>query len=272
MSPVRPAADGGSPGAGMAAASMVVNSRGTDRQGNLYFQAIAFPREGETVDSLPLLRWDRASSRYDTAAWLPLNPEAAPRMVRRSAGRMTVRIGGGQAWPRQTEWAVSAEGRIALVSPDPYRVTWVAGPRRTTGPAVAYTPIRVTEAEKQAYRETLNRGTPVVVRFGGPGGGGTPTPSAAAPTFEEPAWPETLPPFTGRDAPQVSPDGELWVERTRRASDETPVYDVFDASGRLTAKVMLRPRSRVVGFGAGTVYVVRRDADDLQYLEQYRLR
>jgi hypothetical protein len=52
--------------------------------------------------------------------------------------------------------------------------------------------------------------------------------------------------------------------------DATPKYDRFDAAGRLVGQVTLRPRSRVVGFGAGTVYVVRTDEDDLQYLERYR--
>jgi hypothetical protein len=45
---------------------------------------------------------------------------------------------------------------------------------------------------------------------------------------------------------------------------------VFDQQGRKIAEVTLRPRSRVVGFGQGTVYVARSDEDDLQYLERYR--
>lgn len=41
--------------------------------------------------------------------------------------------------------------------------------------------------------------------------------------------------------------------------------------GRLVLKVRLQPRSRVIGFGKGSVYVVRRDDEDLEYLERYRL-
>jgi hypothetical protein len=85
----------------------------------------------------------------------------------------------------------------------------------------------------------------------------------------EPEWPATIPAFTGGDAVQITPEGEVWVERTRKASDRTPRYDVFDRTGRLTGQVRLRPRSRVVGFGKGTVYVVRSDEDDLQYLERF---
>jgi hypothetical protein len=44
---------------------------------------------------------------------------------------------------------------------------------------------------------------------------------------------------------------------------------VFDRTGMLVRKVTLEPRSRVVGFGERTVYVVRTDADDLEYLQRY---
>jgi len=68
----------------------------------------------------------------------------------------------------------------------------------------------------------------------------------------------------------VTPAGEVWVERTRKADDPAPVYDIFDRAGRLTGRATLRPRSRIVGFGRGAVYVVRTDEDDLEYLERYR--
>jgi hypothetical protein len=67
----------------------------------------------------------------------------------------------------------------------------------------------------------------------------------------------------------TTPDGEVWVLRTRSASDKTPIYDVFDRTGALAKRVTLNPESRVVGFGKGTVYVARTDEDDLQYLQRY---
>lgn len=136
---------------------------------------------------------------------------------------------------------------------------------------MSYAPIKVTDADKKEYREQQSRVRPMVMAFGGPGGSrAAPPPSATAAMQEEPKWPETKPPFTGREAVQVTPEGQVWVARTRKAGDPTPVYDVFDASGNLTGQVTLRPRSRVVGFGRGTVYVVRSEEDDLQYLERYR--
>jgi hypothetical protein len=68
----------------------------------------------------------------------------------------------------------------------------------------------------------------------------------------------------------MTPEGQVWVQRVKPASDKTPSYDVFDGAGNLVGSVTLRPKSRVAGFGKGTVYVVRSDEDDLQYLERYR--
>ncbi len=79
-----------------------------------------------------------------------------------------------------------------------------------------------------------------------------------------------MPPFSGQGAVLISPDGEIWVLRTRPASDKVPTYDIFNSAGQLTGKATLKPNSAVVGFGAGVVYVARQDPeDDLRYLEKY---
>lgn len=57
------------------------------------------------------------------------------------------------------------------------------------------------------------------------------------------------------------------MERTTTPG-EPPTYDVIDGMGRLVEQVKLAMRARVAGFGAGAVYVVRRDSDDLEYLER----
>lgn len=273
ISPPQPAApSGGSrPGGGMMMIGALIDARGADAQGRLYFQGLPMPTsEGEGADSVPLMRWDRAS-RVDTVGWLPISPDMRPQIARgNNSSTMSIRIGGGFAWPKQVGWAVAPDGRIALVEPEPYRVTWFGNGTRRPGPVVAYTPIKVTDADKQEYQEQQSRVRPMVMAFGPGGRSAAPPPGAVAAAQEEPKWPEAKPPFTGRDAVQVTPEGQVWVARTRKAGDPTPVYDVFDASGSLAGQVTLRPRSRVVGFGKGTVYVARSDEDDLQYLERYR--
>ena len=68
----------------------------------------------------------------------------------------------------------------------------------------------------------------------------------------------------------AAPNGELWVRRTLIGAD-TQTYDVFDAKGARVAQVQLPKGTRLVGFGRGTAYLVRIDADDLQYVQKYTL-
>jgi hypothetical protein len=89
----------------------------------------------------------------------------------------------------------------------------------------------------------------------------------AAVQFTE--FPDFLPPFVARTA-IVAPDGRLWVERFRAANDSTPVFDVFDRTANRVLAITLPRRTRLVGFGTGSIYLVRIDNDGLQYLQRYR--
>ena len=57
----------------------------------------------------------------------------------------------------------------------------------------------------------------------------------------------------------------LWVMRTT-AADEPPTFDVIDKTGRVVGQAKLPHRTRLVGFGDGTLYLVRIDEVDLEYL------
>jgi hypothetical protein len=79
-----------------------------------------------------------------------------------------------------------------------------------------------------------------------------------------------MPPFVAASI-FAAPNGELWVLRSHRFTD-VPVYDVFNAAASMTRRVELsEAKARFVGFGSRFLYVVRRDADDLEYLQRYRL-
>ena len=106
----------------------------------------------------------------------------------------------------------------------------------------------------------------MMTRGGTSGNNATSMPAGSLP---EPEFAETKPPFAGAASVLVSPDGEIWVDRSRPAGDNTPVYDVFDSAGRLVRKVSLPKDHAVTGFGKGSVYVIRTDEDGLQYLVRY---
>jgi hypothetical protein len=47
------------------------------------------------------------------------------------------------------------------------------------------------------------------------------------------------------------------------------LWDIVDARGQRIRQIVLPEGRRLVGLGNGTVYTVRRDADDLEWLERY---
>jgi len=253
---------------------MIGRNSGVDGKGRLYFQAPPFQfgaagtiNTADSPDSLAIQRWVPGQESLDTVAWIrppKNNVSSTP-----SAGgrQMMIRIGGSKIYTPQEAWGVDASGRVARVTPEPYRVIWYDGARATNGQTIPYTPIKVTDADKKAYKEAQRNSAPIAVSFSSGGGANRSSSGPAhADGLPEPEFEETKPAFSGA---QVSPDGEVWVARNLPASDDTPLYDVFDATGKLVRKVRLARRSSVVGFGKGTVYVVRRDEDDLQYLQRF---
>lgn len=240
--------------------------RGVDARGRLYFQGSPFLPGGGTADSVPIMRWDRVKPVFDTLGYVAVPAGSASATGGR--GNFTVRIGGGKVWGPAEAWDVAGDGRVARAVPSPYRIIWFGSGKALAGPVQPYSPIRVTQADKDLFKENQKKQRPMILTIGG--GGGTRTAPPPSVQQEEPDFSESMPPFTGRGSVLATPDGEVWVLRTRSASDKTPVYDVFDKTGGLAKKVALNPNSRVVGFGKGTVYVVRTDDDDLQWLQRYK--
>ena len=245
-----------------------------DQNGRIYFQAPPFnvtSPDGKSPDSVAILRWDGAKSGLDTAAWL-IGPKGTFNAAGAGGARqMRISIGGGKVFTPQEAWGVAADGSVARVLPSPYHVVWY-GPtsaKAAAGPTQAYTPLKVSEQDKQEVIESRKRNRPTMVMIGGPGGGGRP---GGTGNFQmpDPEFEETKPPFTGTNPVLVTPEGEVWVARTRPSSDKTPTYDVFDRAGKLARRASLNPKSAIIGFGKGTVYVVRTDDEDLQYLERFR--
>lgn len=255
---------GGGPAGGIV---IGIGSTLGDSKGNIYLQSPPFnPQNPEVqLDSVAILRWDRVKPGFDTVAWVGV-PKANVQ-ARGGGGELRVQVGMARVFEPQEAWGVAGDGSIARVTPSPYRVYWypAAGGRPAAGPEVPWTPIRVTEADKKAAEEARRRARPLMVAFG-PGGRQAAPPAAP---LSELSFADTKPPFSGPNSVLVAPEGEVWVEKNQPAGTANPLYDVFDRTGILVRKVTLNPRSRVVGFGAGTVYVMRMDDDDLQYLERY---
>jgi hypothetical protein len=223
-------------------------------------------------DTAVIERFDRSSNRYDTLGrisrrWVSSLPVPEPYISAGGRGRgrgaptdKTIPL---PPYATTDQWAVSADGRVAIVTADPYRVTFIDEKGgRTVGPIIPYDPLPVTKADKDLRREQWR----IITSFRSLSA----APPPPLPPYEEPpAWPRYLSAFQN-EALTFAPDGLLWVERMVGAGSP-PLVDVIDRAGRLTARVTLPKNTRLIGFGNGTVYLVRTDDDDLEYLQRYKL-
>jgi hypothetical protein len=219
----------------------------------------------QTSDSTPIERWDRATNKRDTLAWLQMPKGSA--QVSGGRGNMNVRIGAANPFSPQDQWAVAPDGRVAVVHADDYHVDWAdAAGRRTSAPPIRFDRLKVTEAHKQEWRESMKSATGIMVT----NNNGKQTAQAVPMrnVQDPPDWPEYMPPFL-TNAVSFANDGTLWVKRTTVAG-APPTYDLIDGAGRVTQHVVFPKRTKLVGFGNGTVYLVRLDEDDLEYLQRYR--
>jgi hypothetical protein len=243
--------------------------RATDRQGRLYFQVPAWAAgpDGLEDDSVHVARLDLRTGKLDTLA-----RARRPTEPRVKYGLPYV------GFAPQDIWQATSEGRIALVRFTDYHIEWLEPDGRVTrGPAVAYTAVPVTERDRVDYMRTFLENSGVGGR-----GSGSNNPTGISPTPDEMLAPDrvkamaaqnpfaaTKPPFTDL-MPRVAPDQTLWVERSMPAGAPR-TWDVFDASGRITLRVVLPPGRRLLAIGRAGLYLAAANADGLEALERYQL-
>jgi len=245
-----------------------------DAKGRFYSSGAPFRMTDngpQAVDSTAIERWDRAANKRDTVGFLPV-PAGSVQIGGgggRGGGRANVsmRIGGGNPFAAQDQWTVAPDGRVAVVHAADYRIDWIdASGRGSSTPAIKFDRIKVTEGHKKEWRDGMRNRMGLMIRNEN---GKQSAQSMPMTNIEEPKdWPEYMPPFLS-GALSFSNDGLLWVRRTGPAGSQ-PTYDLIDGAGKVAQRVVLPKKSQLVGFGSGTVYVVRSDDDDLQYLQRYR--
>ena len=257
--------------------------RGVDEQGRMLLireRRSAAAASGSTGVA-DVLRFDRKTNRVDTVAVLalPRGERTAATMV----GEGTIRMVTNLPLASQDLAVLAPNGNIAIVRASPYRVEWISpSGAHVLGPIAVASAVRITQAEKEAFARSQTRPGGILVRGptgavppaspGEPRGARVPVASAQdinAMLNPEMTWPTVKPPFLA-GAAQVARDGRVWVLRARAHDDSIPSYDVFDSAGRAVERVTLPKRTRVIGFGGGTVYLARTDDDDLVWLQRVR--
>lgn len=221
-----------------------------DANGRLYLRVMGDPmKSGEFVrpDSLKLLRLDLQTGRAAPLVSIAL-PDAEIK-VTGSGGKLSSVEIMRAPFAVGDEWDVSADGRVAIVRRDGYRLDQVMPDGRVLrGPTIGAAPLKVTEADRREHIAAL--------------------PNAARANAAAIPWPDTRPPFPTR-AVVALPNGETWVRRNQPAGATTTLYDVFGPAGRPVARLLLSADRRVVAATARWIYVAWSDSDGLQYLERY---
>ncbi len=262
--------DEGNSGGGM----MILRAAsGADDKGRLYYSTrgrAAWRWNGWRPPGVFRFRPDRAlrpgRKKFDT-----LGVVMVPKPIVEASGSANNRSVSIRRVPMAPEdaWGVAPDGRIGVARIATDEVQWwlpngkrVTGPpfpsRRSRSPRPTRSPGRRCGARR--HHVNNNNGQNTV----------SPAPSTPGRSIPSIQWPATKPPFPA-NAVRVAPTGELWELRSTPANDPLPLYYVFDSSGNLVEAGTAAGPARLVAFGNGVVYLVRRDADDLEYLERYRL-
>lgn len=267
----------GEPAGKFAVPSEVIRQRGfaapkfVDARGRLYFDVSERPARDAAGNFKPILRktvvwFDPRSGMYDT---LPVT------MQTRDPNGPFVSF--WRPYAAEDAFALLSGGDIALFRARDYRMEILSPVGvRTVAVQLPYAPLRVSEAERDAFRdEQLSRPTASATVVGAPPSTTSGADRVAARRsvgVPDEAFPEFLPPFGGARPVLVDASGNMWVQRSARASDTDRVYDVVHRDGRVLQRVTIPDRGRVVGFGTGVVYIVRLDDVDMEWVERHAIR
>lgn len=262
----------GDPRTGM----VIALPQAVDRDGRVYTRSIGMAMGGDTgpPDSGAVLRVERGSLAVDTVAWVKLED----RIVETSGGPDNQNVSVSPIYlSLEDSWGVAPDGSLVIARSGDYSVEWHRPDGTvTSGGPTPFETVAIGQAEKEEFlraRSANGGGLSISVMMGnegmqmsfGRGGGGTRNDE----NVDDYTWPDVKPPFYAQRIP-VDPAGRAWIRRHVEAG-EPSTYDVFDGSGTRVATHLLEHGERIVGFGAGTMYVVWADEFDLNYLRRYAL-
>lgn len=231
-----------------------------DGRGFLYGEQ----RGRSSDDSASLYRWRAGSpnAEFVTRIHRPLPAGAIP------MGQGVVRPGSFARPSTANLWAVAGTGSLAIAVFEPYHVVITAASgQRITGAPIRYVRTPVNDSVKRAFFADRPKAVTGMI-VNSKTGQKTVTREPVFPIDPSTVtWAKEVPPFRGDGLVAFAPDGNLWIQRTTFGR-EGGRYDIIGADGALVDRVRLPEGHRVVGFGRDVMYVVRRDADDLEFLQR----
>jgi hypothetical protein len=168
-------------------------------------------------------------------------------------------------------YVVAPDGRVGVLSATDYRLRWYrANSLVSEGPALSYTPVPVTQREREAFR--LKQSQQPASGMRGPPGQSAEERRVVSPqireAFPDELFPATLPPF---DAESVrrAPNGDVWATRSASAGTRAWSVDIIREDGQRRAVLRLPEGRRLVAVEREGIYLARVDEDGLEWLERY---
>lgn len=249
------------------------SSLGFDERGATYL-AVRFKANNEEGGPQHIIRYDPRTKRADTITSIT-RPDGLISGAS-SAGNGMLKLFTNLPFAPEDVAAVARDGRVAVARFDHYHIEWFGRDgKKTVGAAVPYSPIAIDAAEKRAFLEKQVRPGSITVQ-NNPTGTAAPIVSGprkaifTAETYDDKGmmWPARKPPFVA-NALSIDGAGRAWVLRTASHNAPGLTYDLFDSAAKLIMTVTIPPKTRVVGFGAKSVYLAFTDEDDLQHLHRY---
>ena len=231
------------------------------------------------VDASGLMYWDapiierqpaiKRSMRARLIRWRPgSEPEVAMEFADHAEFEHAYRY---RPMPQTDAWVVASDGRIGILSAAEYRLRWYKdGSVVETGPVIPHTPVRITRAERDAFRarKALEPASGAGVSGAPISTSRTQDPAKVLQAWPDSIFPDVMPPFEVNGA-LLAANGDIWVKRTGPASARAARVDILDPHGKLRAHLDLPARARLFALGSRHVYLLMIDDDGLQTLERY---
>lgn len=217
----------------------------------------------EIANQSAILAWDTRCSA-DTVAYVPAVIPAEPALVGNAVVSRSREPHRPIPFEARPQWTLTSDGRVAVVTPEPYEVQFYRDGARVTSTRVPHVPVAVTDAHKARWR--TEAAAPQRAIMLSRDGSVNVTRRARAVT-EPDRWPSTLPPFLA-SALLAGPDGGVWIRRTTPV-DARAQYDVIGSDGEIALRVGFPANVRVVALSTTGIFAAERDEDDLEYLVRY---
>lgn len=245
-----------------------LGARGVDERGRYYVAIPGWARGEASPDSIPIVRFDPASSRVDTIG--RIQPSPRPRVKGKGPGHSA----GLPMFPfaGHDTWTVDGNGTVVLIRAAGYRLEFSGQSRKPKrGPKTKIKPVKVTEGDKVEFTRRFLENSSISGRNGDGTMSLVPadmrTKESIKRIVEANEFPEVMGAFTSA-TPLIDRLGRVWVQRARHMH-ERETWDVFDRSGRHSLEVQLPAERRLIAMGPSGAWVAATDEDGLEHVERY---